>query len=69
MASNQEREAQRTYWKEHSSNATVETMMLDSQASDIDKLERPEVRIEMSRCEVLGPTPLYLQWLPARRPP
>lgn len=40
----QERDAQRTYWKEHSSEATVEAMMLDSQASVIDKEERPEVR-------------------------
>ena len=39
-----EREAQKAYWKEHSSEATVEAMMLDSQAADIDKLERPEVR-------------------------
>lgn len=39
-----EREAQRAYWKEHSSEATVESMMLDSKAKDIDRLERPEVR-------------------------
>ncbi len=38
-----EREAQQCYWKEHSSVATVEAMMLDSQAADIDKMERPEV--------------------------
>ena len=31
------------YWKEHSGEATVEAMMLDSKAADIDKLERPEV--------------------------
>lgn len=41
-----EREVQRAYWKEHSSEATVESMMLDSKAKDIDRLERPEV------CEV-----------------
>lgn len=40
----EERHAQRLYWKEHSSEATVEAMMLDSQASVIDKQERPEVR-------------------------
>lgn len=34
---------QKAYWKEHSGDATVEAMMLDSQAKDIDKLERPEV--------------------------
>lgn len=28
---------------EHSSDLTVEAMMLDSQASDLDKEERPEV--------------------------
>lgn len=38
-----ERQAQRAYWKEHSSEATVESMMLDSKAKDIDRLERPEV--------------------------
>ncbi len=40
----EEREMQRSYWKEHSAEATVETMMLDSQAKDIDRMERPEVR-------------------------
>jgi len=39
-----ERDAQRAYWKEHSGEATVEAMMLDSKAADIDKLERPEAR-------------------------
>lgn len=38
-----ERDAQKAYWKEHSSEATVEAMMLDSKAADIDKMERPEV--------------------------
>lgn len=38
-----EREVQAAYWKEHSCEATVESMMLDSKASDIDKMERPEV--------------------------
>lgn len=40
--SEEERQAQKAYWKEHSENATVEAMMLDSKAADIDKLERPE---------------------------
>lgn len=31
------------YWTDNSSEATVEAMMLDSQAAAIDKLERPEV--------------------------
>lgn len=39
----EEREAQKAYWLEHSTEATVEAMMLDSKAADIDKLERPEV--------------------------
>ncbi|KDD75565.1 hypothetical protein H632_c615p0, partial [Helicosporidium sp. ATCC 50920] len=38
-----ERAVQKQYWIEHSANATVETMMLDSKAADIDKMERPEV--------------------------
>lgn len=38
-----EREAQKTYWQEHSSQPTVEAMMLDSKAAEIDQLERPEV--------------------------
>lgn len=38
-----EREAQKSYWLEHSTQPTVEAMMLDSKASEIDQLERPEV--------------------------
>lgn len=38
-----ERQAQKTYWLQHSSQPTVEAMMLDSKASEIDQLERPEV--------------------------
>ncbi|KAI8467871.1 MAG: S-adenosyl-L-methionine-dependent methyltransferase, partial [Monoraphidium minutum] len=38
-----EREVQLNYWKEHSKEPTVEAMMLDSKASEIDQLERPEV--------------------------
>jgi hypothetical protein len=41
----EEREAQKAYWKEHAAQATVESMMLDSKAKDIDRLERPEVRV------------------------
>ncbi|CAH9106874.1 unnamed protein product [Cuscuta europaea] len=39
----QEREIQKKYWLEHSSDLTVEAMMLDSKAADLDKEERPEV--------------------------
>jgi hypothetical protein len=40
----EEREAQKQYWLEHSAQPTVEAMMLDSKAAEIDQLERPEVR-------------------------
>jgi phosphoethanolamine N-methyltransferase len=43
-AKTNERAAQKNYWLEHSSQPTVEAMMLDSNASEIDQLERPEVR-------------------------
>ncbi|XP_068653290.1 phosphoethanolamine N-methyltransferase-like [Aristolochia californica] len=39
----EERTIQKKYWIEHSADLTVEAMMLDSQASDLDKEERPEV--------------------------
>ncbi|KAL6518112.1 glycylpeptide N-tetradecanoyltransferase [Orobanche minor] len=39
----QEREVQKSYWIEHSVDLTLEAMMLDSKASDLDKEERPEV--------------------------
>ncbi|CAN1266841.1 Phosphoethanolamine N-methyltransferase [Linum perenne] len=38
-----EREVQKNYWTEHSVDLTVESMMLDSKAADLDKEERPEV--------------------------
>ena len=38
-----ERAAQKQYWLEHSTTPTVEAMMLDSKAAEIDLLERPEV--------------------------
>ena len=41
----QEREVQKNYWMEHTADLTVEAMMLDSQASDLDKEERPEVML------------------------
>ena len=43
-----ERDAQRTYWTEHSHETTVEAMMLDSQAKIIDKEERPEVCFDLA---------------------
>ncbi|PON79131.1 Phosphoethanolamine N-methyltransferase [Trema orientale] len=40
----EEREIQKAYWLEHySADLTVEAIMLDSKASDLDKEERPEV--------------------------
>lgn len=38
-----EREVQKSYWVQHSADLSVEAMMLDSKASDLDKEERPEV--------------------------
>ena len=38
-----ERKAQRSYWEEHSGELTLEAMMLDSRAAELDKEERPEV--------------------------
>ncbi|KAK4750993.1 hypothetical protein SAY87_004475 [Trapa incisa] len=38
-----EREVQKSFWIEHSADLTVEAMMLDSKAADLDKEERPEV--------------------------
>ncbi|KAF8407635.1 hypothetical protein HHK36_006768 [Tetracentron sinense] len=42
-AQGEERKIQKSYWIEHSVDLTVEAMMLDSKASDLDKEERPEV--------------------------
>lgn len=42
-AEGKEREVQKSYWTEHSVDLTVESMMLDSKAADLDKEERPEV--------------------------
>ena len=45
----EERQSQLEYWKHHVAiEATVETMMLDSQASVIDEMERPEILGEPS---------------------
>ena len=42
-AAGDERQVQKAYWSEHSNKPTVEAMMLDSKAAEIDQLERPEV--------------------------
>ena len=39
----EERQEMKQFWEEHSKTATVEEMMLDSKASEIDLQERPEV--------------------------
>lgn len=44
----EEREVQKNYWIEHSADLTVEAMMLDSKAVDLDKEERPEVRFSLT---------------------
>lgn len=59
-----ERAAQKSYWLEHSSQPTVEAMMLDSKASEIDQLERPEVsdggtRELSPQPAVVGPLAVY----------
>ncbi|KAK7358123.1 hypothetical protein VNO77_00044 [Canavalia gladiata] len=38
-----ERDIQKSYWIQHSADLSVEAMMLDSKAADLDKEERPEV--------------------------
>ena len=43
VAVDDERAAQKSYWGEHSAVASVEAMLLDSQAAMIDQQERPEV--------------------------
>ncbi|THU55776.1 hypothetical protein C4D60_Mb11t10140 [Musa balbisiana] len=43
----EEREVQKIYWIEHSKELTVEAMMLDSHASELDKEERPESVLEL----------------------
>ncbi|KAL8201946.1 hypothetical protein R6Q57_011093 [Mikania cordata] len=43
VVNGEEREIQKNYWVEHSVDLTLEAMMLDSMASDLDKEERPEV--------------------------
>lgn len=47
IGTEEERDIQKSYWMEHSSDLTVEAMMLDSKASDLDKEERPEVCLYM----------------------
>ncbi|XAR68398.1 Phosphoethanolamine N-methyltransferase [Bertholletia excelsa] len=42
-AQGEEREMQKSYWMEHSADLSVEAMMLDSKAFDLDREERPEV--------------------------
>lgn len=48
-----EREIQKSYWVEHSADLTVEAMMLDSKAVNLDKEERPEVISLSSGCDAL----------------
>jgi hypothetical protein len=50
----EEREVQKSYWIEHSSQPTVEAMMLDSKASEIDQLERPEVCVHTGSWSLVG---------------
>jgi len=43
MTSAGERDTMRDYWQEHTKEVSVNAMMLDDNAAEIDKLERPEV--------------------------
>lgn len=45
VAVENEREIQKSYWIEKTSELNLEAMMLDSEASDLDKQGRPEVYI------------------------
>jgi hypothetical protein len=62
-----EREAQKQYWAEHSTEPTVEAMMLDSSASEIDRLDRPEVRtaVEQQR-GIAAEGPCWMIWEPSK---
>ena len=52
---------QKSYWEEHSRGLTVESMMLDSRAADLDKEERPEVLCHItSACITNSPSSLSL---------
>lgn len=54
-AEEKEREVQRQYWLEHTPDKpTVETMMLDSKAAEIDQMERPEVRAALAASRSAG---------------
>lgn len=50
-AAGEERQEMKQFWEEHSKTATVEEMMLDSKASEIDLQERPEVRAAVAEGE------------------
>ena len=55
MAVDDERAAQKSYWGEHSAVASVEAMLLDSQAAMIDQHERPEVTLVSHLLQVTFP--------------
>ncbi|KAK7320175.1 hypothetical protein RJT34_04910 [Clitoria ternatea] len=46
-----ERQVQKSYWIQHSADLSVESMMLDSKATDLDKEERPEVLSQLPAYE------------------
>lgn len=57
-----ERMVQKSYWIEHSKDLTVEAMMLDSRASNLDKEERPEV-ILLSLCHAIREISQAVLWI------
>lgn len=61
---------QKAYWKEHSTEPTLETMLLDTKARELDQKERPEImgasaqtQAARGNCEPAPPT------RPGLRPP
>ncbi len=43
LISDAERAAQKSYWDRHTGDGSIQAMMLDSKADDLDKEERPEI--------------------------
>jgi phosphoethanolamine N-methyltransferase len=43
----EERDIQKKYWMDNISDLSVNAMMLDSKASELDKEERPEVHFSL----------------------
>jgi len=67
-----ERAVMQQYWEEHSAGASIESMMLDSDAKIIDATERPEVRADLPSIApgpFRGPVPPSPAFPPSRLSP